>query len=530
MKTRGRKSLSITIATLLGAVVLAPLGAATDATAVTGTVVKAGLGSLHGAALFSTGALFSWGNHMYAGTGSSENAAKPVLVATSVADVAVGSMHTIFLKTDGTVWGYGWGGPLGKGEDAHANYPIQLATSVKKIAAGNYTSFILKTNGVLYATGDNTAGALGIGKAAGKFFTGWKKVGSGFTDIIATAELAGDGETVFAMKGTTLYAWGLNSYGQIGDGTKVNRTKPVLVMKGVKKVSKGSYGSTAALLTNGDVYTWGGAFYGVGQGDDKNHPTPALVLSGVKDVEVDYGLIQYLKTDGSLWVSGKISLDAETRYYSPTQIDTLVASIVGCEDFRFYFKVDGSVYVSGDSLFGQTGSGSKKELTSFTKLSRKASTAFCSKGDDSASFLKVDKGLYAAGHNWVTGLGKYEPTNTRTFKKMTFVKNAIYDPPVATLSALKPSVGKLSPSFAPGKHKYTLTIPANKSSVKITAATLDPSGRIEIDLFYTYQSSKAKKNSITIKLDKGDSQTVNFIVSNADGYIHKYDVKVVRQK
>jgi alpha-tubulin suppressor-like RCC1 family protein len=168
---------------------------------------------------------------------------------TGVADVSAGSTHSVMLKTDGTVWccGQQSGGRLGNGASGAGSvtYPVQVqavssagdpyrenpASTLQKIvmiAAGPKHTLALKEGGTVWAWGSNAQGQLGDGTTTNRDQA--VKV-PGLTDIvwIGTGGLDGYSHTSFALKKDgTLYAWGSNGEKELADGTTTDRSSPVV--------------------------------------------------------------------------------------------------------------------------------------------------------------------------------------------------------------------------------------------------------------------------------------------------------------
>ena len=103
----------------------------------------------------------------------------------------------------------------------------------------------------------------------------------------------------------SLWTWGWNKYGQLGDGTTEERSTPVKIMEGVAAVSLGWYHS-AALKTDGSLWTWGYNNRGqLGDGTTEDRSTPVKIMEGVAAVSLGEEHSAALKTDGSLWTWGR---------------------------------------------------------------------------------------------------------------------------------------------------------------------------------------------------------------------------------
>ena len=133
------------------------------------------------------------------------------------------------------------------------NIPVMAAEpTIVQIAAGDWHSLALFSDGSLFAWGANSTGQLGDGTNMIKYSP--VKIGTGFTAIAV-----GNNHSL-ALKGNILFAWGDNSYGQLGDGTNINRNSPVQIGTGYSAIAAG-YNHSLALKGN-TLYAWGDNGYG----------------------------------------------------------------------------------------------------------------------------------------------------------------------------------------------------------------------------------------------------------------------------
>ena len=180
------------------------------------------------------------------GNGTYNNTSTPVQVVDAsgnplngVAKISVGVDHSVFLKGDGTVWavGYNSNGQLGDGTNTLRTNPVQVVdgsgnplSGVVGISAGNYHTVYLKEDGTVWATGKNENGQLGDGTTTGKYnpVQVLDVSGNPLTGVVEIS--AGRDHSVFLKGDGTVWAVGLNSSGQLGDGTNTLRTNPVQVV------------------------------------------------------------------------------------------------------------------------------------------------------------------------------------------------------------------------------------------------------------------------------------------------------------
>jgi len=127
---------------------------------------------------------------------------------------------------------------------------------------------------------------------------------SGVTDVSS-----GCAHSLAVKKDGTVWAWGSNYYGQLGDGTTTNRYTPVKVsgLSGIKDVAGGCYHSLA-VKEDGTVWAWGYNYSGeLGDGTTTDRTTPVKVsdLSGVTDVAGGFQHSLAVKDDGTVWTWGR---------------------------------------------------------------------------------------------------------------------------------------------------------------------------------------------------------------------------------
>src|SRR5439155_1562430 len=186
-------------------------------------------GDTHTVALKSDGTLWAWGLNAYGQLGdgtTSRDRASPVAVGADSNWSAVaagkgenGRAHTVALKTDGTLWAWGHNGfgELGDGTPLSRSSPVQVGSTTDwmVVCAGASHTVALKSHGTLWAWGINVDGQLGDGTTATQRLepvqvgtaTNWAAVAAGVSHTVA---LKADG---------TLWAWGQNTFGQLGAGT-----------------------------------------------------------------------------------------------------------------------------------------------------------------------------------------------------------------------------------------------------------------------------------------------------------------------
>lgn len=316
-------------------------------------IVQVAAGGFHSAAVKDDGTVWAWGPTSYGILGDTKPevtafawphrySTLPVQVTgkdagalAGIVQISAGQHYTLALAADGTVWAWGSNdfGQLGDGsqkpkEDFYVSArersaPRQvvgpggkgLLRDVTAIAAGYQHAIALYKDGTVWGWGDNSAGQLGNGSTEESSVPVQVRGagGSGFLkDIIAIA--AGTRYGLALRKDGTVWAWGSNSAGQLGDGTLQERHAPIQVkdMNGVKAVSAGTAYSMA-LLGDGTIRAWGNNAFGqIGDGTREDSAVPVQVkgvggqgaLSGITAIAAGRYYAAALDGAGTVWVWG----------------------------------------------------------------------------------------------------------------------------------------------------------------------------------------------------------------------------------
>ncbi|XP_029928637.1 RCC1 and BTB domain-containing protein 1 isoform X2 [Myripristis murdjan] len=218
------------------------------------------------------GELFAWGHNGYSqlGNGTTNQVLSPVLVTTNlqnkkVKEVACGSHHSMALTQDGEVfaWGYNNCGQVGSGSTANQPSPRRVSSclqgkTVVGIACGQTSSMAVVDNGEVYGWGYNGNGQLGVGNN-GNQLTPCRL--AALQGLCIQQIVAGYAHCLALTDEGLLYAWGANTYGQLGTGNRCNQLSPVQIMAEKERVVEvaacHSTHTSAAKTQSGQVYMWG---------------------------------------------------------------------------------------------------------------------------------------------------------------------------------------------------------------------------------------------------------------------------------
>lgn len=268
----------------------------------------------HSLALKSNGTIWSWGSNIYGGLGNgtttNSNTPSQVLVLTTATAISAGGWHSVALKNDGTVWTWGWNmdGQLGDGTIVDKVVPTQIPnlSGVIAISAGTYHTLALKSDGTVWAWGDNISGQIGDGTVIDR--TSPTQV-LGLTGVVKIA--AGRFFSLAVKSDGTVWTWGENLYGQLGNGTNTDSHIPVQV-SGLSGITSATAATGAfhciAVKNDNTVWAWGRNTYGnLGDGTVANKSTPVLMqgISNVNGLAAGTNFTLLTKSDGTFWACGR---------------------------------------------------------------------------------------------------------------------------------------------------------------------------------------------------------------------------------
>ncbi len=345
-------------------------------------------GPVHSLGLRTDGTLWAWGSNASGqlGTGTNIDSNVPLPVGSGYAAIAVGDAHSVAIKTDGTLWAWGsnsdgqlgstavslvqgskvplqigtgtnwktvaagaahtlattttqaayaWGrntsGEVGNGGEAAVTVPTLISSSMLAVAGGIAHSAALAANGTVSTWGSGNAGALGNGSDAGAVTpTAVDGVPHSPLDGGAIGAVAAGACHTLVVEGDgTLWSWGCNASGQLGNATTTDALHAVHITgSNYAFVAPGEAAShSVAVTASGDLYAWGANASGqVGAADAGSAAlAPLLVGSGYSAAAVGARHTLAIKSDGTLWVwgsnsSGQLGTAASLDAGSPVPI------------------------------------------------------------------------------------------------------------------------------------------------------------------------------------------------------------------
>jgi alpha-tubulin suppressor-like RCC1 family protein len=277
--------------------------------------------------------------------------------------------------------------------------------------------------GNLFTWGSGTYGQLGNGVFTGTISTpvttssggaNWKQSSSSIFQY--TAAIKTDG---------TLWTWGRGAVGNLGNAATTSRGTPVTTFAGGtnwKQVSVGAV-HTAAIKTDGTLWTWGGGTYGqLGNAATTSRSTPVTTFAGGtnwKQVDCGRDFTAAIKTDGTLWTWGYNS-----GYFGPTATlgtndllnrSTPVTTFAGGNNWKQVsaggiiasaIKTDGTLWSWGYGIGGG--------ITPVTTFAGGTNWKQVSAGYQHTTAIKTDGTLWVWGLNDRVQLGTNDTINKLT--------------------------------------------------------------------------------------------------------------------
>jgi alpha-tubulin suppressor-like RCC1 family protein len=295
-------------------------------------------------------------------------------------------------------------------------------TYYQKIAAGIAAQFSLglKSDSTVWAWGYNGVGQLGNGTTTQSNIP--VQVSS-LTGVIAIA--AGTNHGLALKSDSTVWAWGYNGNGQLGNGTTTQSNIPVQVsgLTGIIAIAAGNQHSLA-LKSDGTVWTWGYNNNGeLGNGNTTSSSTPVQFsgLTGIVAIAGGAAHSLALKSDSTVWAAGyniygQLGNGNTTQSTTAVQVSGLtgVVSLAGGVYHSLALKSDGTVWAWGYNIYGQLGNGNTTNQSTPVQVSALTGVTTITSSYYHNLALKSDGTLWAWGLNNFGQLGNGNTTNQST--------------------------------------------------------------------------------------------------------------------
>ena len=350
------------------------------------------------------GSLWGWGCNNSGQLGESSNDYKyipdPIKIMEDVIAVSAGANHTAAIKADRSlwVWGRNWFRVRGGGENIWNLAPLRperVMSNVATVSVGLNHTMAITTDGRLWGWGANEDGQLGVDvtskryslpQSMGRNGSGTEIFGSNdYLQITENAVLekfsptpveimdnvayvsAGDNFTMAIKTDGSLWAWGRNNNGQLGDGTTITGYAPIRILDDVDSVSAGR-SFVMAIKSDGSLWTWGNNSSGqLGNGTTIEQHSPGKIMDDVRTISAGSSHAMAITTDGRLWGWGrnygnKLGDNMAVEQDSPVSIMSRVADLSVGREHSMILSSDGEILVWGDNQRGQIGDGTITEI------------------------------------------------------------------------------------------------------------------------------------------------------------------------
>jgi hypothetical protein len=352
-------------------------------------------------------------------------------------------------------------------------------TGVVSVAAGSYHSLALKSGGTVWAWGYNARGQVGDGTTANK--SSPVQV-SGLSGVVSIA--AGGNSSYVVKSDGTVWAWGYNNKSQLGDGTTANKTAPVQI-PGLTNIVKASGGNTHALFlrSDGAVLAVGENTYGqLGIGTTTSKTLAVLIANfAAQDIAANGQHSLALKADGTVWSwgynnRGQLGDGTTVNKTAPVQVTGLsgAVEIAAGSTSSYTVKTDGTVQSWGYNNNGQLGDGTAVNKSSPVPAASLSGVAGIAAGGAHTLAFKVDGSVWGWGandKNQLAALSGNQSAPTEIF-------------------AADPSLAPVSVAFSASS--YSGSIPASQTtSVTVSANAYNSDGGAITGATITYGLAQA---------------------------------------
>jgi alpha-tubulin suppressor-like RCC1 family protein len=354
-----------------------------------GSFIDIKTADFHSLVLKNDGTLYSFGENDFGqlGDGTTETRNKPVQVKglANVIDFDTSNSHSAAVTSDGSVWVWGLNdyGQLNSGSRSEVLTPIKVngLYNIAKIRVGNRYNLALDRNGIVWFFGYNSKGQI-YDEPEDAIMKPMKI--KELSDIEIVDIETGDFHSLALTAEGEIYAWGANDYGQLGNGTLINKYYPVIVpdLEDVRYIS--AKGNTSSCITeSGSAMLWGESSY-----------------PDIRSVSIPEEI------DG---IANPYSIEANNN------------NIVEVSK-------EGNVYSLGSNEYGQLGNGTYNDRDYFSLMSGVSKVKKMSSSPYNIFSVGGDGFIYAVGRNEVGQLGiNTSGSPSVTVKKISEINDSLID-------------------------------------------------------------------------------------------------------
>jgi len=369
--------------------------------------------------------------------------------------ISAGGGHAMVIREDGSLWAWGinGNGQLGDGQGGDLwhfeSLPIRVMDDVIGISAGGAHSLAITGDGSLWAWGWNIFGQVGDGTMVDSFMPTMV-----LDDVVKAS--AGDMHSLALRRDGSLWAWGSGLYGRVGYTADEAILNPTKIMDNVVYISAGHFHSMA-IRDDGSLWAWGGNGFGqLGDGTLDDRREPVYIMSNVISVSAGENHSLAIQEDGSLWVWGSNEFgqfgDGTHSYFDefypyPTRVMENVAAVSAGRFHTIAILADGSVWSWGSNNHGELGIGMEAVFWTFEPAPTKVM--------DNAASIAAGSGFSLAlnpkGEVWGWGFNEFGQLGDGVLEDQVT--------PVSIIDrTLLPGADRGEAIYAPGTGNYVFII------------------------------------------------------------------------
>jgi len=432
--------------------------------------------------------------------------------------VSAGSGHTMFIDANGVLWAWGDNsqGQLGDGTLISRREPVRIMDRVTMVSAGDRYNLAMRDDGSLWAWGQNDRGQLGDGTIINRrtpvrimedviyAAAGWKRTDGGLGAGGAARLWV---HSVAITSDGSLWAWGDNNAGQLGDGTLVNKRSPVRVMEDVTAVSAGDM-FTMVIRGDGSLWAWGQNDRGqFGNDTYTNSRHPVRIMENVASVYAGDSYTMVILDDGTLLAMGQndrgqFGNGNRISRRIPVQLKENVVSIAASGNHTMAIMADGSLWAWGQNNQGQFGNGDR--INSSTPVRVMSDVVAVAAGDDHTVAISADGILWAWGFNNRGQLG--DGTTVNRLSPVPIKENVLTSEPPVT----RP------PELPPAGEEITVILDGQTLTFDMPPMTIDGRTLVPMRAIFTAMGARVDWNmqTLTARAERGD--VVVFVQEGSD--------------
>lgn len=444
--------------------------------------------------------------------------------------ISAGQNFSMAIKSDGTMWGWGINSNrlgLGLGNLANQNLPVQIGTDTDwlSVSAGETHTLAVKLNGTLWSWGNGAFGQLGNGV----FSSATPNVTQIGTATDWSSVSAGYGFSLAIKTNGTLWSWGLNNTGQLGDNTLVDKNLPIQVGVATDwlRVDAGGQHSLG-VKTTGTLWAWGNNTFGqLGNGNNTTSQIPIQIGTLTNWSLVSAGFDHSLAIDNTnalfSWgnnVNGQLGSGTNTASNSPTQVlftsdgtVSLAIAISAGNTHSLILRNDSSLWSCGFNTSGQLGQGTNVNTNAFSQVGTLTNWLILSAGDPHSLVLQNNFDLWSTGRNVEGQLGIGNNTSTNTLQPIACpVSLSVHDQGMNSNFKVYPN---------PTSHSITIDASANISDRNTITITNTQGQLIKRVTFQTTNGQLLQTIDLT-----NQSNGIYILTVTSDE--HTYQTKIIK--